>query len=747
VLSDTHLKKVVTLFISIIFLNSLFLGDVHGLEAPSAPTITNASAAGANNGDAAIKLTWPAIVGAIGFKAKCTASGYSASIPIPISPGATTYQTTFSSLTGGTTYSCYISAVDINQVQTDGPTTQFTAQSVPDAPTLGTQTSGSQQVILNWSAPTNFGGTPITGYTITEKSLTTPITEASNTTSATISKLTPGASYSFAITASNAIGESSASTFATIQVPNVPDAPAKPTGSVSGTSITTTWSAPASNGATITSYTARLYGASGSALSSAKVTVTTAVFSGLASGNYTVTVSATNLAGEGAESTKSDVQAVSSGGGLLDNTPVFSPATLIDISVGASENVSATAPSGGVVTISVTSTPLGSCTYSGGIIRAISIGTCTVQLTSPATGTYQAGSASSTFSVKKNSQTINFPTISNQKVGSSVSLNATATSGLPISYSSSGHCSILGNSVLNSLSEGFCYVTASQAGSNAYSPASVATNSFLITASDSGGGGGGGGGGCPQCSGMGFKLVSPDNPNQVLNKSACIEVYTAGSVVYLVTSGCTHDSSKLLFSAVDGKYTFHVFEAGHPLNYTLYSGLLKGGKFYITGQSYLDSPGFYPVTIPAGALPTQTPVPTAAPQIPIGGVKKPVNISLSPTSLRDIKFFELEKSILIIPPSAQAKYFTINPNATKSQTLSLKLSSAFFLALPQVSTGTLVEYSVIYQDHNSVKLFSKKLSASGPVNFSGLQFKKLGSYKLKIAIEKKIYVFVIKVSK
>ncbi len=79
------------------------------------------------------------------------------------------------------------------------------------------------------------------------------------------------------------------------------------------------------------------------------------------------------------------------------------------------------------------------------------------------------------------SQTISFPAISAQTATTTVVLNASATSGLAVSYSSStpSVCTISGN-IASLIAAGNCTITASQAGSSNYSAAPSVSQSFIV---------------------------------------------------------------------------------------------------------------------------------------------------------------------------------------------------------------------------------------------------------------------------
>jgi len=78
-------------------------------------------------------------------------------------------------------------------------------------------------------------------------------------------------------------------------------------------------------------------------------------------------------------------------------------------------------------------------------------------------------------------QTITFVPLANKIVGDPpFTVSATASSGLPVSFSASGNCSISGDTVTLG-GAGSCSVTASQGGNANYNPAAPVTQSFTIT--------------------------------------------------------------------------------------------------------------------------------------------------------------------------------------------------------------------------------------------------------------------------
>jgi YVTN family beta-propeller protein len=81
-------------------------------------------------------------------------------------------------------------------------------------------------------------------------------------------------------------------------------------------------------------------------------------------------------------------------------------------------------------------------------------------------------------------QTISFNPISHQNVSTSLSLNATASSGLPVSFSSSttSVCTVSG-ATASFIHTGTCDITASQSGNISYQPATPVTQSFSVLSS------------------------------------------------------------------------------------------------------------------------------------------------------------------------------------------------------------------------------------------------------------------------
>lgn len=175
----------------------------------------------------------------------------------------------------------------------------------PDQPTgLTSSANASGNVDLSWAAPANTGTDPLSDYIIQysqsstfASGVTTWNHTASTQTSATITGLTPGATYYFRVAAvSTMTGANSSSS--TLTLPRLPSAPQSFTATPSDQIIDLTWSAPSDDGgSTITGYKVE-YKASTSGTwttASSNVVGTSYQLTSLTNGtNYDVRVSATN---------------------------------------------------------------------------------------------------------------------------------------------------------------------------------------------------------------------------------------------------------------------------------------------------------------------------------------------------------------------------------------------------------------------------------------------------------------------
>ena len=96
------------------------------------------------------------------------------------------------------------------------------ALSAPGAPTSAAASAGDAQATLSWSAPASDGGSAITSYTATASPGGATCTANAPATTCTVTGLTNGTPYTFAVTAMNTVGTSPASVSSASVTPATP---------------------------------------------------------------------------------------------------------------------------------------------------------------------------------------------------------------------------------------------------------------------------------------------------------------------------------------------------------------------------------------------------------------------------------------------------------------------------------------------------------------------------------------------
>lgn len=244
-------------------------------SSPGAPPALSATAVSPTQ----VSLSWTAPSNNGGYQI----SGYK----IEVKKGSTAYSTLTAStgnntttyshggLVTGTTYSYKIYAINSIGTSTASPEASATptvaSVSSPPAPPTGLAVTpaSASQINLSWSAPSNNGGSPITGYKIEYKlgSSGTYSTLVANTANTAVTYshtgLTAGQAYVYRVSAINSVGISNPSPEAsgtpTVSSQTTNSAPGAPTNlvaiSVSGSQINLSWSAPTNTGGSaITGY-------------------------------------------------------------------------------------------------------------------------------------------------------------------------------------------------------------------------------------------------------------------------------------------------------------------------------------------------------------------------------------------------------------------------------------------------------------------------------------------------------------
>lgn len=121
-----------------------------------------------------------------------------------------------------------------------------------------------------------------------------------------------------------------------------------------------------------------------------------------------------------------------------------------------------------------------------GLVTPKTTGTCSIRVTIPATATYNQYRTNVSFAVVQIAQSITFDNPGPQKFASSPTLTATATSGLPVSFTAStpAVCTITPTGTLSFVKAGTCTVTAAQAGDATHAAATEVTRSFDVLGAD-----------------------------------------------------------------------------------------------------------------------------------------------------------------------------------------------------------------------------------------------------------------------
>ena len=174
----------------------------------------------------------------------------------------------------------------------------------PDAPTSVIATPTNTGASIAFTAPVFNGGLPITNYQYSQDDGTNWVTRspASTASPVVVSGLANGTPYTFRVRAVNALGPGDQSNSSAATPRNVPDAPVSSSSSSGNGTYTFSWTAPANNGAAITSYTVQLTDANQTVWDAGKivtnVTALTYTFTGLSNGySYRARVLAINAAG------------------------------------------------------------------------------------------------------------------------------------------------------------------------------------------------------------------------------------------------------------------------------------------------------------------------------------------------------------------------------------------------------------------------------------------------------------------
>ncbi len=251
-------------------------------------------------------------------------------------------------LTNGAGYTFSVYASNANGRGPSSPSTPVVVPvTLPGSPTSITAVPGNSQVTVSWVAPTFNGGTPILSYSVTAFDSNSVVsgscsTPNGSTTSCTVTGLTNGTAYTFAVSATNAVGIGTASVSSAVTPSTIPNAPTAVVATPGNGAATIHWTAGATGGAPIKGYTVTAFdNVHATAGTCTTIGATSCTVFGLTNGiAYTFSVIATNVNGSSNPSAESTA--------VTPTAPIGTPSVPLSVTAvagDASASISWAAPS------------------------------------------------------------------------------------------------------------------------------------------------------------------------------------------------------------------------------------------------------------------------------------------------------------------------------------------------------------------------------------------------------------------
>lgn len=358
----------------------------------------------------------------------------------------------------------FLAASQVSQTFTVNPV-------VPGAPTSPLATAGDTQASVAFVAPVNIGGSAITSYTVTASPAdVAPLNGASSPI--VVTGLTNGQAYTFTVTANNVAGAGAASVASNSITPAATQTItfANPGAQNFGTAPTLTATADSGLTPIFTSSTAGV------------CTITTGgALTFVTAGTCTINA---DQAGNGTYLAAPQVTRSFTVNAVVPSAPIIGSASASSGQASISFTAPASNGGSGITGYTVTASPGGATASGAGspiTFSGLTNGTSYTFTVRAANGVGTgAPSAASNAVTPKASQTINFTTVADQVIDSTVTLNASASSGNSVSFSSSTPtvCSVSGSEA-KMLALGTCTLGADASGNSTYEAGS-ASQSFEV---------------------------------------------------------------------------------------------------------------------------------------------------------------------------------------------------------------------------------------------------------------------------